>query len=146
MAWNDRCRCGARTGDPCRRRQPDGRTRPPLAFDPATATGTLRIAAFDSQLAVLVPELVSLLDREAPGLKLVTRALARQDAIDALDAGTIDLAAGFFWDLPEGVISHPLHEEGYLTIARLGHPVLDGDLDIARFTGFPHLIVSPAAI
>lgn len=116
----------------------------PEPFDPATANGLIRIAAFDSQLAVIVPELMALLERRAPGLKVTARALGRQDAYDALENGSVDLAAGFFWDMPASVIGHLLHDEDYLTVARKGHPLFEQPLDLDRFVTTRHLIVSPA--
>jgi DNA-binding transcriptional LysR family regulator len=116
----------------------------PRAFEPATSTGTLRIGAYDSQMAVFVPRLVSRIQADAPGLKISARPLGRREALDALETGEIDLSIGFFWDLPPSFHAQPLHEEGYLTVARKGHPVFQGDFNLQHFAAVQHLVVSPS--
>lgn len=56
----------------------------PRRFDPAEAQGLIRIAAFDAEQVVILPRLVSLLSRKAPGLKLSVQPFDRQAAVDAL--------------------------------------------------------------
>jgi DNA-binding transcriptional LysR family regulator len=116
----------------------------PAPFDPASASGMLRIGAYDSEMAVFVPNLVARIQKEAPGMKIGARALGRRDALDALEAGGIDVAVGFFWDLPSGYMAQALQEERYLTVARKGHPLLRGRLDLKRFIAARHLVVSPS--
>ena len=122
----------------------NGALAAPLIFDPADATGTLRIGSYDSEMAVLVPQLVSRIQAEAPGLKISARALGRRDALDALESGDIDMAIGFFWDLSPAFQAEPLHGETYLTVARAGHAVFRGGFDLPRFLAASHLVVSPA--
>lgn len=122
----------------------NGALASPEAFDPAQASGLLRIGAYDSEMAVLVPEMVARIQGEAPLLKVGMRSLGRRAALDALDAGEIDLAIGFFWDLPSSFLSRPLYQEGYLTVARKGNPALEGKLDLERFVATRHLVVSPS--
>jgi DNA-binding transcriptional LysR family regulator len=112
-------------------------------FDPASAFGTVRIGAYDSEMAVLIPQMIACIRAEAPGLKFAARALGRRDALDALEGGELDLAIGFFWDLPSAFIAKPLHEEGYLTVARRGHALFEEEFDLKRYLAAGHLIVSP---
>lgn len=115
----------------------------PEAFDPASASGVLRIGAYDSEMAVLVPQMIACIQAEAPGLKFAARALGRRDALDALEAGELDLAIGFYWDLPAAFLSTPLHEERYLTVARRGHALFEEGSDLKRYLAARHLVVSP---
>lgn len=112
-------------------------------FDPASAIGIIRIGAYDSEMAVLVPEMIARIQAEAPGLKLAARVLGRRDALDALETGELDLAIGFFWDQPSAFIATALHEEGYLTVARRGHALFEQGLDLNRYLAARHLVVSP---
>ena len=65
-------------------------------FDPASASGTIRIAALDAEQAVLIPLLASRLIEKAPGLRLSVLPLGRGAAVEALTEGKADLALGFF--------------------------------------------------
>lgn len=118
--------------------------RSEAAFDPKTAHRTLRIAAYDAEMTALVPRLLCQLDADAPGLRPVFRTLGRQAALHALDSGEVDLAIGYFWDLPPAYRADALHRQGYRVVARAGHPVLDGELTPERYAGFRHVVVSPA--
>lgn len=64
------------------------------SFDPAAATGIVRIAALDAQQAVLIPPLSARLRDQAPGLRLSILPLARRDAVEALIDGRVDLSIG----------------------------------------------------
>ncbi len=85
-------------------------------FDPATAEGTIRIAALDSQQAVVIPQLAARLRQAAPGLALSVLPIGRAAAIDALIEGRVDLALGFVWNLPETIVSSLLYEERYRVV------------------------------
>ncbi|MCX7302531.1 MAG: LysR substrate-binding domain-containing protein [Rhodobacterales bacterium] len=111
-------------------------------FDPATAEGVIRIAALDSEQAGLVPGLVGALAAAAPGLQLAVLPLARAAAMEALAAGQIDIALGFFWDLPESLIAMRLYEQRFLVVGRLG-VIGDGPITLARYAALPHVLVSP---
>lgn len=115
----------------------------PEAFDPASASGVLRIGAYDSEMAVLVPQMIACIQAEAPGLKFAARALGRRDALDALETGELDLAIGFFWDLPAAFIATPLYDERYLTVARRGHALFEEGFSLKRYLAARHLVVSP---
>lgn len=122
----------------------NGMLQRPGTFRPEEATGTIRLAAYDSEMALLVPGLIGRLATEAPGLRLAGRMLGRAEALAALDDGSADIAAGFIWDLPQAFLRLPLYEEGYLVAARHDHPLLAGPLDIDTYAAARHLVVSPA--
>jgi DNA-binding transcriptional LysR family regulator len=116
----------------------------PPPFEPTTYTGTVRLAGFDSELATLLPGLIRHAAGTAPALRISARALGRQAALDALAAGEVDLALGFFWDLPAEFIAAPLFTEDFLVAGRaevLGPP---GALDLDAYAAAPHIVVSPA--
>lgn len=121
----------------------DQALRPARPFEPASAEGTVRLAAYDNEIVTMVPPLLARLGAAAPGLRLAVHALGRKSALAALDAGDIDLAAGFFWDLPGTVTAEPLYEQGYRVVARRGHPLIGADLDIDTYLKGRHLVVSP---
>ncbi|MBD3788647.1 MAG: LysR family transcriptional regulator, partial [Sphingomonadales bacterium] len=88
------------------------------AFDPATATGIVRVAALDAEQAVLIPPLAARLRAEAPGLTLSVLPLGRGAAMEALAEGRADLALGFVWDVPDAIHAMPLYEESFLVAGK----------------------------
>lgn len=116
----------------------------PVPFVPAEATGTVRIGVSDYAAAVLAPLLVAALRARAPGLTASFRYAIRGQAIDALGAGTLDLAVGFFWDAPAGIGIAPLVEEPYAVVLRPDHPARgpDGGLSVEDYANAPHALVS----
>jgi len=115
----------------------------PRAFDPASAEGLVRIAAYDAELATLVPGLICRLAREAPGLRIAARSIGREQALDALSAGEIDLALGYFWNVDASFVAATLYEEEYLVVGSRGHQTLRGGLSLDRFLALSHILVSP---
>lgn len=89
-------------------------------FDPASAEGIIRIAALDSEQAVVIPQLATRLRQAAPGLALSVLPLGRAAALDALIEGRVDLALGFVWNLPETILSSHLYEERYRVVGLPG--------------------------
>lgn len=113
------------------------------AFDPAAATGTVRIAALDAEQAVLVPPLAARLRALAPGLVLSVLPLGRGEAVAALAEGRADLALGFLWERPETVAGEELYEESFLVAGRPeALPVAPG-IDLDAYCAADHVLVSP---
>lgn len=113
-------------------------------FDPAAETRVIRIGAYDNEMATLVPGLLHRARAQAPGLRFVIRSLGREAALSALDAGELDLALGFIWDLPQRFQAEPIHEEGYAVVFRADHPLATRDWTLEAFLQADHLVVSPA--
>jgi len=115
----------------------------PGAFEPGSAEGVVRIAAYDAELATLVPALICRLGHEAPKLTIVARALGRGEALDALSRGEVDIALGFFWKLDDAFLATPLLDEEYRVVG--GHATKrKGPLTLERYLALPHILVSPA--
>jgi DNA-binding transcriptional LysR family regulator len=112
-------------------------------FDPATATGLLRLAAPDSHQAVLVPALMARLTLSAPGLRLSVLPLGRGAALDALAEGRADLALGFFPERPAAIRAEPLHDEGY-RVAGLPRALPHAPrITLDAYCAADHILVSP---
>lgn len=112
-------------------------------FDPATATGLLRLAAPDSHQAVLVPALMARLARAAPGLRLSVLPLGRSAAVEALAEGRADFAIGFFPELAAAIRGEPLYTEGYL-VAGLPDALPDApEVPLDAYCAADHVLVSP---
>lgn len=117
--------------------------QPPLAFDPASATGTVSIAASDSIALVVLPRLWRFLAKEAPGIDLHVHSGDRRQIETLLRDGEVDFALGPFggargrWDV------ELLYEEGFSLVVRPDHPLLDGEVTPERMVRYPAVLVSP---
>jgi DNA-binding transcriptional LysR family regulator len=112
-------------------------------FDPATAEATISIAASDYvQYAVLMP-LTFVLQREAPGIRIAWRSIDGRTIHGQMEKGEVDI--GFITPEtgPGQLRSSKLHDESYVCIARRGHPLVRGAIDLATFAALEHVIVSP---
>ena len=113
------------------------------SFDPATASGLVRIAAFDAEQAVLIPPLAARLREAAPGISISVLPYGRRDAVDALTEGRVDLALGFFWDLPDTISSETIYRETYVVVGRPQSLPRAPKLDLDAYCAADHVLVSP---
>jgi DNA-binding transcriptional LysR family regulator len=113
------------------------------AFDPAQASGVIRIVALDSEQAVLVPLVAARLRKAAPGLRLSVLPLGRSDAVEALCDGCADLALGFITDTPENIRSDVLYHEAYL-VAGLPEALPEAPrIGLDAYCAADHILMSP---
>ncbi len=114
----------------------------PAFFEPAHSEAHVRLAAQDYEIATIVPALLARLRDAAPGMTLSIQALAKPDALKALEAGDVDVALGFFPELPAAFLSAFLLEETYLVAAHPNHPFLQEDQGLDAYLNADHLLVS----
>ncbi len=116
------------------------------ALDPSTARRTIAVAAYDVVSVFVLPALLRRLEAEAPGLSLDVTPLRYADLLSQLESGALDLAIGVgFADAP-GLRRRVLFRDGWVCLARKGHPALrspDEGLDVTAFARLPHAIASP---
>jgi len=114
------------------------------AFDPATSSATFTIGLSDHPTFALLPQLAAHLAKAAPDATLQVRNFsARDDAIDLLDAGEVDVAVGVPATKTGRILTQPLFEEHFVCIVRKDHPAARNALDLDAFLALPHLLVSP---
>lgn len=111
-------------------------------FDPAEARGVLRIGALDYHCALLAPPFLQRLSREAPGLQVSFRPMARRAAIAGVLDGVVDFATGLFWGAPATIETIPLWTESYLVIAARGNRAIRNPLTLDAYLKARHLVVS----
>jgi DNA-binding transcriptional LysR family regulator len=126
----------------------------PIDFEPGTSGKAFVLAMADATAAKLVPSLVEVLEREAPGVSLRIVPLTTRDPRGLLEAGTADLAVGHF----PGVIAElsaihlqehsprflhqRLYDGEYVVVMRRGHPLARQPLTLDAFCAARHLLVS----
>ena len=90
-------------------------------FEPLQSQRTFRIHMSDIGEGRFLPELMVLLREQAPGVRVETMPLPREDIGDALDSGRIDLAFGFLPMVRE-TRRVQLLKDRYIVLLRAGHP------------------------
>ena len=115
-------------------------------FDPDRSTRSFRVAlAHVAQLALL-PELVALLDRIAPGLRVECTDLGPQTGRQ-LEAGEVDIAIGYPTELHSGIYQQRLLTEHYACVARRDHPRVHDELSMKQFLGEEYVTLdAPATV
>ena len=111
-------------------------------FDAATVERAFTIALPGSVEVYLVPRLLALLRREAPGVRLTLRALDYGTVLEELDADRLDLGIGL---ITKGQTHHkvrPLYRFGYLCLFNPALIGLHAPLSLEDFLRFPHIMTS----
>jgi len=117
-------------------------TLEPRAFDPANSTSKVTISAVDYFTIVVAPMLMSILTREAPGMRNRIQPTAGRD-LEALDHGDIDFATASFGKAPDRYGQSVLIEDNYSCLIRKGHPLVKKRRTLREFAQASHLLVSP---
>lgn len=115
------------------------------AFDPAKATGRIRLLMPDLQAATLAPHLLARFAREAPFLDLDIVAPG-SNGFDVLEQGGADAMVALIDDAPAGIHRRRLYDENLVTLMRAHHPTLAGDLTLDRFLALEHIVVSVTGV
>ncbi|MCB7137489.1 LysR family transcriptional regulator [Cellulosimicrobium marinum] len=108
------------------------------------AAGRVRLAAFPSALATLVPDVVARLGAEHPGLAVGLVEAEPPEALGALRRGEVDVALVFEHDRSpadlDGLAAVPVLDAPLSVVTRAGD---DGAVDLARFADEPWIAGCP---
>lgn len=119
----------------------------PAPFDPQKSARTFVLAASDHAQLIIVPELVSVLERTT-SLNVRIVPLPEIFPQRALETGELDLVIGIF-DLapgdrvPKGLKRQRLVEERFVAVARRDHALFRRPLELATAAALPQLHVAP---
>lgn len=126
----------------------------PADFVASAANSTFVLAMADATATALMPGLVEIIERDAPGVSMRVLPLTTRDPRILLDHGDMDLAVGFFplvlADLTAQAQSggmaafdhQRLYGGEYVCVMRQGHPLATGPFTLKRFCAAHHLLVS----
>ena len=126
----------------------------PHRFDPATARQSYVLTMADATVAELMPDLIRIMESEAPGITLRVVPLTTRDPRPLLDQGLADLAIGYFPAVRAELIARAqsgihtpfLHQRlftgDYVCAMRVGHALSQGDLTLQRYCDARHMLVS----
>ncbi len=126
----------------------------PDAFEPAQAQTTFVLAMADATAAELIPQLIHVMDRQAPGISLRVLPLTTRDPRRLLSEQTADLAVGYFPLLVADLTARAqagepvlfehlrLFNGDYVCVMRRGHPLASAPLTLDTYCAARHLLVS----
>jgi len=114
----------------------------PTRFEPAKAQHHFVIGASDYMEFLVVPRLVKALQQQAPGVDLSVRSLQLSPPEGPLDRGEMDLAFGYFPNLPKRLRQAHLFTEHLECAVRKDHPTVKSRLTLEQYLRLPHLFVS----
>jgi DNA-binding transcriptional LysR family regulator len=114
-------------------------------FDPAMETRPYTITTSDIGETLLLPRVVSKLAQAAPRIDLRSVVVAPRHLEEAMEAGEIDLAVGYFPDLARSTtMQQTLFTHGFACLARSGHPLIENGLTLETFLEAHHVVVAAA--
>lgn len=114
-------------------------------FVPEKASLTFKLGLSDYPAFVLLPSLLQALGKKAPGVSLNVHAFNNRDqAVDLLDAGAIDVAIGVPPTHADGrIMTHPVIRDEFVTIIANDHTVTKCGMSMKNYLALQHVLVSP---
>jgi len=126
----------------------------PNPFVAASASNTFVLTMADATAAELMPGLVEVMDREAPGVSLRVVPLTTRDPRRLLEDELADLAIGYFPAVLASLTAQAqsgeavpfkhqrLYESDYVCVMQRDHPLAHEALTLDQFCAARHLLVS----
>lgn len=116
----------------------------PNDFIPSKAQNVFRIATTDYFEQVALPKILKVLESEAPDVTVISRPTLGSLPKSELESGEYDLAiAGFYSDLPEGLMKQKLFDDDFVCVTRSDHPRLKRKtISIGQYSEEKHILIS----
>jgi DNA-binding transcriptional LysR family regulator len=112
------------------------------SFDPATSHQPVVLALSDVGEVVFLPSILQRLRQEAPEVALKSVSLPAEDVASGLEAGSIDLALGYFPNLKRhNFFQQTLFSDSFTCLMRADHPVRSQRLSLKQFLQLDHAVV-----
>ena len=116
----------------------------PEPFDPAKSAGSIRVAAYDYELAVVMPRLLPQTLARAPDVSIDAVPLQPSAALAELTDGSVDMAIGILPSAREDIAASPLYSETYRVAGRVDHPLFQQQISEQAYADAQHLLVAPS--
>jgi DNA-binding transcriptional LysR family regulator len=116
---------------------------PSEEFIPSQSHRSFVLCISDAGVAALLPEVVRLLQTEAPWISLQAIQIEPERLRTKLESGEVDLVVGPFPVLPQAIRRRRLWMEGYISVTRPAHPRLNTTPSLAAFRSERHVLVTP---
>ncbi len=114
----------------------------PPGFEPSTSSKEFRLALSDIGEGIYLPLAIRSIQYTAPSISLRTVVMPPRQLEEAMAAGEVDLAAGFFPDIRgTQVIQRRVGLHSFTSIARVGHPATRERLTVEQYAQLGHIVV-----
>lgn len=110
-------------------------------FDPLESQRTFVLGMRDSFETTVLPNLMAILQEEAPGTSVRSIRLDRGSLEEELRLGRIDAAIDVRFELPELIQHTPITSAPLCVVMRMGHPLAKG-MTIEQYLDAQHVLVS----
>jgi DNA-binding transcriptional LysR family regulator len=116
----------------------------PKSFDPSHSDRTFTLVTPDIAEVNFLPRLLSTLAEKSPHISLKTLAMPREAAANSLEAGSAEMAIGYFPDLHKaGFFQQKLISSSHVCLIQKKHPEVGEKLTLAQFAKASHAVVKP---
>ncbi len=112
------------------------------AFDPLHSDRTFSLLLTDVGMIHFLPPLIARVATIAPGINIRAIPLDARQFEPKLEAGEADLALGAFPKAARHLRRQRLYFDGYVTVARKGHPKVSASRSRAGFLAQRHILVT----
>jgi DNA-binding transcriptional LysR family regulator len=116
--------------------------QPAGIFDPAGAGHQFSVSLPDVVEGWLLPAVMAVLEKEAPGVQLVSTRVRRREMEKELASGRLDLAFDVPLPVAPAVRHRALSEDRFVVAMRKGHPLLEQPWSVDTYLAARHVVVS----
>lgn len=111
-------------------------------FDAACATNQFNLALRDVLESTVLPPLMQNICSQAPLVNVAAIQVERRELLSELAAGTLDLAIDMLLPLPNEIRRQKIVQDDTVVLARQGHPVIKGKLELESYLNAEHILAS----
>lgn len=112
------------------------------AFDPATDRRTFRVGLSDQAEAAIMQDVLQVVRRDAPGIRVVARSVEMRFGAELLATSAIDLAVGYFPEVEASLEAATLYHETFVCLFDARACGVDPPLSLDDYAALPHILVS----
>jgi DNA-binding transcriptional LysR family regulator len=113
-----------------------------LPFSPETSSRDFKFAGPDAAVVLFLPPILRQMQEHAPEVRLSAVQLDMEHLYSWLESGQVDLAAGLFPHLVQGIKRQRLFGFNYLSLVRKGHPRIAELSSLDGFVEEQHVLVA----
>lgn len=115
-------------------------------FVPETSTHSVIIATNDYGDMILLPRLVRLISKQAPGISIKVAHFDPETSLVPIEAGEIELAICHPLKQATGIHQQVIFDDDFCCAVRRDHPVINDGFSVQTYLGLPHLAIAPRGL
>lgn len=112
----------------------------PARFNPANTEINYKLYINDAGLMVLLPRIMRRLKQQAPGACLTIVDLRPDEVIKSIDKGQVDVAIGYFLNVPGWARQQKLKDSHYVCVVRADHPTIGDKITMEQYMTGEHVM------